>query len=857
MIGFLQRSFRFLRRTLWVIIPYCVVLAIGIYVFTWYEGIYFPYSYHRMNTQAHDELIVLQETNNQQDSDRRAIVLGYTNNLSSDADIQSYVMRGNGTLDTGKFAIRLPQTTIIKALRLSDTQCMMIVVHSNTIHLRVYSETLSILSDYILEQANRSYGDVKMFMFSPDKIFVQLGQQLYFLQQRNNVWLPKEIAKDVVAIPVQADDKPLQQLPFIRKSEYDYFLSMFDPETNFITPPIKIDADATPTIVPLHNMQFGIVAPTNLRTRALLFRKNVLTDDIPLPEAPITTVWWGSTPNSTMLHRIVVTSDSMRLISKIMSDKQGISQEFFSLKLRPWLSYPLGFVVSPHGAIVRFINGWVEINQEGRVINSADMVTTRASEDALLSLFDRTGRMATREFYCDTEMRDGNKYAVLYRRMHHPWYWIKNIISNTGDIILVSCLFGVFILIVQKLRQYRRISYAIIKTPSAPITLVIDTNRRITFESAKARELLVKNETIALQGRKISSLKLDNTGKKVSAMIEQCFRENQNITDDIEHIEIRKQEEILRVYDCTVSPITSFGNHLRGVLLIGRDVTEEREKKEVEISWSIAHDMQTPLATINMAIGRLQNMIASDTLNTKQLRDAIKTVAVQSRNLSERVNDWRILAGKQIDKPIETDMRTLCESLVDEIGPGFYDGAVHFVADVTPRLVVLCYDKNIKSALRNVIINSLRAIDHNQESHNAQHAIYIKIYKEQVYPYCLVIEVGDTGVGIKKEVLQKLNRGAIVTEHQRKGGTGTGTRIVRDCIRKHNARDAKKMRLPALEYESPAIMQHLQIREDVVKNVEVKTKVTLRLLPIYKRKNDIQNQQMSNDYVPIDSQEKE
>ncbi len=859
MKALLLRFIRFLRRILFVvIIPYLMVLGIAIYMLKGYEGEYYPYSYHRVAEQAQGGFTVLQENIDsgiKKSAGNGTLVLCYTNRLPHDADIHIDTLKESGQYAVGLDTLKFLKTTIMSVLPLDKQEYVVLSIDSMAVRAKVYSASLGLLADCVLESATHSYSDVQMVVSSPNNVYIRLERTLYQLHKLGEQsWRSQLVEQNVVAIPTSSE-LLMPCLPFLTKVGQYYWLNILEQNSAIsVMPPSRLNADTTPTIVPLHHGQFGMIVPTNLRTRALLYQENKLKADTMLTESP-SAVWWGSTDEKTLLHHIVITARGARLATEIMTPQRGgISGNSSSMSLG-MLAYPLGFMQSPNGVVVRFINGWTEIDKSGSGVNSIDMTTSFSGDHDISSLVNRTGRRIFGDCYIDIETRNGIEYAVLYQRTFHRWYWLKNIVSKMGYWILGSIMLGVFVVVVQKLRQYRRISYAIIKTPSAPITLVIDTNRRVTFESAKARELLVKSDVIALQGRKLSSLNLDQTGKKIAAMIEQCFRENQNVTDDIEHIELSadKQEEVLRVYDCTVSPITSFGNHLRGVLLIGRDVTEEREKKEVEISWSIAHDMQTPLATITMATERLQRIIASETVNVTQLRDAMKIISVQARNLSERVKDWKILAGKQVDVPTETDIQILCESIMDDLGPSYYDGSIRFVVDVTPNLVVLCYPHNINSALRNMISNSLRAIAQTQKQEIARHTLCLKVYKESTYPYCLVFELGDTGEGIKKETLNKLNRGAIVTENQRKGGTGTGTRIVRECIRKHNARDAKKMRLPALKYESPSMIQNVRLREGVEGEVPVSTKVTLRLLPIYKRVAQRQNQQSTPEYIPVES----
>jgi signal transduction histidine kinase len=822
------RLLRFFRRSLWVIVPYCVVLGISIYVLEWYEGIYFPYSYDRLAQQAQGGFAVLQE------DDVSSVIVRYNNTIKGDAYVYRQTIGAEERKDTLKDT--LPGTTIVALVPMYDHRCVVIAIKQNSIRLIEYDTLFrrSQAPECIVDSSATAISSIQVFEAHTGDIVIRLDKNMFHAvyTKQTQKWSIKAIATTGVMLPQNVKDTS-QYVPMILQSEQTYSINRFDMKNNRMDMLRAVNADAVPTLMILPQDMIGVIVPTNLRTRIMLFAGMRPLVDTIIAEQP-SSVWWSSQGNTAILHRIAVSAPNSRLMNTVYT-AQGMQRNTSSIVLQTVLVYPLGFMDSPHGMMVRFINGWAEIGEGGRTLRSADILTS--SVETMGSMMHQAHRMATRHFLIDSEVHDGVEQAVLYKRSYHPWYGAKNILTKIWLLVLVSLMFAMFVVIIQKLRQYRRISYAIIKTPSAPITLVVAPNRRISFESAKARELLVRNETLSLQGRKITSLGLDDTGKKVVAMIEQCFRENQNITEDIERIEWDEtlQEEIQKVYDCTVSPITSFGNHLRGVLLIGRDVTEEREKKAIEISWSIAHDMQTPLATINMATERLENLLAFDTINVGQLRESTKSIAVQSLNLSKRVKDWKILAGKQIEKPMETNITTLFESIIDAVGPRYYNGVVDFTVNIPDQLTVLCYPDSITSAVHNMIRNSIRSMEqvHLPEK---THVLYIHVYQEQVYPSCLVIEIGDTGEGIKKETLVRLNKGAIVTEFQIKGGTGTGTRIIRECIRKHNAPNIKKMRQASLMYESPAVIATKDHQE-----VVVATKVTLRLLSISRRRITTKN----------------
>ncbi|MBN2688813.1 MAG: PAS domain S-box protein [Deltaproteobacteria bacterium] len=225
-----------------------------------------------------------------------------------------------------------------------------------------------------------------------------------------------------------------------------------------------------------------------------------------------------------------------------------------------------------------------------------------------------------------------------------------------------------------------------------------------------------------------------------------------------------------------------------GQIWIFRDLTAMKEMEaEVEkskrlaligeMSAVLAHELRNPLASIGGSVQILQRDLALDGTD-KKLMDIILRGKDQLESL---VRDFLLLARSNPNARDVIDIREIVGDIIDAVrmGPDWND-------DITIEQVWcddsrICGNKTeIRQALRNIIENACQSMP--DGGRLTVGADYAAANGNQEY---LKIMVADTGLGVQKELLEKIIEPFYTTKEK---GTGLGLAIVNRVIESHNGK---------------------------------------------------------------------
>ena len=188
-------------------------------------------------------------------------------------------------------------------------------------------------------------------------------------------------------------------------------------------------------------------------------------------------------------------------------------------------------------------------------------------------------------------------------------------------------------------------------------------------------------------------------------------------------------------------------NNIAELKRMDAEVTELRSLEKFtstgRIARTIAHEVRNPLTNITLAAEQLQDL-AKDS-ESSMLFDMITRNSVRINQLiSDLLNATKIME-LQIQK---VNINELLDETLQMAADRIELNNIKVEKDYSPNLCNVAVDiEKIKIALLNIIVNAIEAMEKNKG--------VLKIRTRQEDKLCL-IEVGDNGVGMDEDTLQKL-----------------------------------------------------------------------------------------------------
>ncbi|MCS6884399.1 MAG: PAS domain-containing protein [Acidobacteriota bacterium] len=238
----------------------------------------------------------------------------------------------------------------------------------------------------------------------------------------------------------------------------------------------------------------------------------------------------------------------------------------------------------------------------------------------------------------------------------------------------------------------------------------------------------------------------------------------------------------------TFSPLFTSGQ-LSGVLVIARDVTEEKQAAAVaansdklhiigQMASGIAHDFNNILTTI---LGKAQ--ILKRTTEDEQLRrglEVIETAALDGANIARRIQNFSRL--NQDHYPTEVDVNEIIIDCIEMTSSRWREDALakgisyKIETSLEQPATVLADPSELREVFVNLILNALDAMPEGGLIH--------------IGTFCgdgfVNIALTDTGIGMTEEIKSRLFEPFFTTKGQ--AGTGLGLFVSQNIITRLNGR---------------------------------------------------------------------
>ncbi|HEX9035484.1 MAG TPA: ATP-binding protein [Ktedonobacterales bacterium] len=237
----------------------------------------------------------------------------------------------------------------------------------------------------------------------------------------------------------------------------------------------------------------------------------------------------------------------------------------------------------------------------------------------------------------------------------------------------------------------------------------------------------------------------------------------------------------------TMTPLT--GQAGRQAMLIGRDITNERERERQRSDFleTLAHEVRQPLAT---AISNLDLALLQTTPDlTANERQRLERLALSGvRQAAENVEDLETLAQREFGmfsiSPEPGDISLLAREVASELGSMARENGVILEVDAPDGLPLALMDsKRVRQVARNLLFNALKFTPRGRSVR-----IATRVAVKDGLRWAELI-VADSGVGIPPESLRRIfeRRFQVAASRitGRPKGSGMGLAVVRYIMEAH------------------------------------------------------------------------
>lgn len=237
-------------------------------------------------------------------------------------------------------------------------------------------------------------------------------------------------------------------------------------------------------------------------------------------------------------------------------------------------------------------------------------------------------------------------------------------------------------------------------------------------------------------------------------------------------------------FNLNISTINGKNNDFEGVVVIFKDITNLKELEIVkrDLIGTISHELKTPLTSIMMGIGLINNENIGQ-LNERQ-QNIVNTIGEDVQNLNELVSNLLKISEIQGNKDnfniMNNDICMIIEEVIENFIPQAKEKGISLELSLNWKLPYVMIDgEKIKWVLNNLISNAIRYTETGIVKLNGSYD------EERIY-----VSVTDTGRGIPEEYLNKVFEKFVRVEgfEMPEESTGLGLAIAKEIVEIHGGK---------------------------------------------------------------------
>ncbi|HEY1501028.1 MAG TPA: CHASE3 domain-containing protein [Acidobacteriaceae bacterium] len=238
------------------------------------------------------------------------------------------------------------------------------------------------------------------------------------------------------------------------------------------------------------------------------------------------------------------------------------------------------------------------------------------------------------------------------------------------------------------------------------------------------------------------------------------------------------------VIDDSAAPIMRGDSKMTGVVLVFRDVTEERrvqtalvasEKLAVagRLAASIAHEIHNPLDSVANL-----HFLLEEEANPEKRAEYLR-LAQQELGRTMQISRTMLSLYREPRAPIRIDLRELIEGVLLLLDRRLQHQGIQLETDIAGELMVEGFPAELRQVFTNLIVNAIEAA-------GPKGRVQIRMQRAEsgeLQGAGAMIEVADSGPGIAPEAAKKLFQPFFTTKGAE--GTGLGLWVSMGIVQKH------------------------------------------------------------------------
>ena len=246
-------------------------------------------------------------------------------------------------------------------------------------------------------------------------------------------------------------------------------------------------------------------------------------------------------------------------------------------------------------------------------------------------------------------------------------------------------------------------------------------------------------------------------------------------------------------YVWNLTPYQDDKQRLAGLICIGQDVTSSRQAQQEaahssrltamgEMTTSIAHEINQPLAIIRLAAGALlrrvrKHLESGESLDTMWVNEKAERIDTQVRRAATITDHMRLFGSDIVGETKELDLHSVCEDLQKLRAESMKLQGIEFNCRIdSGEFKVMAQKEELEQVLINILDNAQKSLSGN--SPEKQKTITITGHKDEGGT---TISVSDSGSGIDESVINNIFDPFFTTREVGEG-TGLGLSVARKLL---------------------------------------------------------------------------